>query len=258
MGIVEINLRDGSAWVVEQSKAPPLTAKVLLEKGQPIQTVECLHHGQNFHVDVRHGMPLSLSIKRAQVLEQYRDDPDLETKLRQLMLSRMIADPLLSYEGEGEGEPVEELGSYLDAFWTAYSDLNHPRQDAIYQVAVRRVSPVEVAAMLRNTFEAYPVGRSSVPFDQITDADALEREAREKAEFRVLVTSTILDPITSLNGEDHRPDTEKDETAAYPIESVSERVLTTLHNAYKAFNVPEAGSNALRMFQRRKRNGSRT
>ena len=56
--VVEINFKDATAQVVQDSDAPKLTKKVLKEKGAPIQTGKTTFDGAAMEVDMYHGVGL--------------------------------------------------------------------------------------------------------------------------------------------------------------------------------------------------------
>ena len=159
--IVEINFRDKSAYVVEASNAPILTHEVLDTKGKPIKSVEVDFEGEKPVVYVRDGKPFSLEIEeeRLRIALQKRvdaigaeDTPEAKEKhsklltehsktIRQLTVSKMIANPQFSYNGVGKGRPVEELVLLLNMLFEAYAIVNFPEADEKYQVTVLRGVP---------------------------------------------------------------------------------------------------------------------
>ena len=135
-------------YVVEASNAPILTHKVLAEKGKPIKSVELDVDGEKPVVHVRDGKPLSLEIAEDQLTIAHRervdaigaeDTPEAKAKhsklitqhdkaIRQLTVARMIAAPAFSYNGVGEGSPVEELKLLLFTLFEAYAIVNFPQR----------------------------------------------------------------------------------------------------------------------------------
>ena len=260
--IVEINFRDKSAYVVEASNAPILTHKVLAEKGKPIKSVEIDFDGEKPVVHVRDGKPLSLQIAEDQLTIAHRervdaigaeDTPeakDTHSKLltehdkaiRQLTVARMIAAPEFSYNGVGEGRPVEELKLLLFTLFEAYAIVNFPDADEIFQVTVLRGVPGEAAIMLQQGFELYPLGDPGKKMVDLSDADILKLEERTRAQRRVLTSSLIPGLNLSYNGQGNKN--------AFPVEDISERYLQTLFEAYRVVNIPTARRDALLRFQR--------
>ena len=127
--VVEINLRDQTARVVERSDAPDLTAEVLAEKGTPIKTVEMVFDGQVWQIGVRHGKPMQVEVAHSRLLDAFQeriaDSDELtaallearETAVKCLLVASMIVDPktghrpIFSYQDQGEGEgdaPIED------------------------------------------------------------------------------------------------------------------------------------------------------
>ena len=247
--IVEINLRNQTARVVESSDAPELTAEVLAsEKGKPVQPVNLIFDGQKWSVHVRHGKPLHLQIKHEKLLEDYKDKkitPDMlrerDTAVKHLLLPEMIADPQFSYEGEGEGHPIEECSPILlNALWEAYLAIHSPTEDDIYQTTVLRGTPLHAAILLGESLELYPTPLDK-KFADMSDDEIEATCKRSTAQRRILVASMILSPALLLNGEGKQ--------GAYPIEDISEWMLQTLFQAYRVTNIPEAGIQALHRFQ---------
>ena len=261
---VEINLKDGSARVVETSDAPKLTKKVLKEKGAPLQVGRTLFDGAAMEVDMWHGMPLSVDLARSNLIALYKDRiqedysafVERELAIKHLVLASLIPDAF-SYEGTPKGlPPIEDCSEVLiGALWDAFLQLHFPALDDVYQVQVMRGIPQDVYAMLGNTFEMYPVGEK-LKTDQMTP-DAIETYVnRANAQRAVLVSSLILEPCLSYNGEGN-------EKHPYPVEKLSERMLQCLDNAQKASNTPAGGQDLLNRFLQyqhvriRERGGSR-
>ena len=245
--IVEMNLKDQTAWVVESSDAPELTAEVLAEKGKPIQSVNLIFDGQVWRVHVRHGKPLRLQIKHEKRLADSKEKkvtPEMlrerDTAVKHLLLPEMIADPQFSYEGMGKGAPIEDCSRILlNALWEAYLAINAPLEDEIYQTTVLRGTPLHAAILLGESFELYPAPLEK-KFADMSEDEIEAIEKRSLAQRRILVASMILSPAFSLNGEG--------KAGAYPIEEISEGMLQTLFQGYRVVNVPEAGRQALNRF----------
>ena len=248
--IVEINLRDGAARVVEKSKAPKLTKKALREKAAPIQTAEFLLDGETLEIGIQHGKPMLLDLLHAEILNRYEtgdlSDPavlsERETEIKHLLLSEMIPNPVFSRKGDpADGEPIEEISQILlNGLWQAYTEINHPIQDDWYQVKVLRGVPLDTLNMIGKNLEMFPTSGYLDENDLTPDEYEAISEAYDQQRL-IVVSSMILDPSFSLNG----AGTGKH---PYPIEDISEKVLQTLNNAYRVVNVPEAGYDALRRF----------
>ena len=256
--IVEINLKDGSARVVETSDAPKLTKKALKEKGAPLQVGKTLFDGAEMEVDMWHGMPLSVDIGRSNIVALYKDRiqedygsfVERELAIKQFVLASLIPDAF-SYEGTPKGlPPIEDCSEILiGALWNAFLELHYPVLDDIYQVKVVRGIPEDVYAMLGNTFEIYPVGEK-LKTDQMTP-DAIETYVnRANAQRAVLVSSLILDPCLSYEGEGQGKH-------PYPVEKLSEWMLQCFDNAQRASNFSAGGQNLLNRFLQQLQNRAR-
>ena len=259
--IVVVNFKDESARLVESSDAPKLTADVLKTKGKPVKTVEMYFEDQIFQVEVRDGKPLSLEVEQMKLLLEYEgqegDRAAMEERDRiiaNLLLGKMMVDPLFSYKGEGEGTPIENRSSIMiEALCNAYNAVNHPTKDEIFQVTVRRGIPADTYALFGESFEWYPVGGKSKKYVDMSEDELAAAEARNSAQRQVLVAKMILDPRLSYKKADA---TEREETEAsdpdetYPVEALSERYIKTLHEAHRVVNIPEAGLKALQQFSR--------
>ena len=210
--IVEVNLKDATARVVESSEAPKLTEEVLEEKGAPLQVGKAVFDGADIAVDMWHGVPLVLEIGRSRILDIYkeRDTHDItvfterEVAVKRYLLAGMIPETF-SFEGKPAGLPaIEECSDILlSALWDAYMDLHFPIEDDIYQVQVMRGVPFDVNQMLGKTFEMYPVG-GKVNTDGMPDDEVEAFVERSDAQRAVLVASMILDPKLSLADEERK------------------------------------------------------
>ena len=257
--IVEVNFKDATAQVVQSSDAPKLTKKVLKEKGAPIQTGKTTFDGAKMTVDMYHGVGLTLELLRQQVFDAYKDrnledlttfvERDLEVK--RLLLSGLIPDTF-SYQGNPvDLPPIEDITDILlNALWDAYVDLHFPLDDSIFQIQVVRGIPLDVNQMLQNTFEMYPVG-GKVDTEGMPDDEMEMFVERSDAQRSVLVSSMIVEPKLSFNGEGvgKHP---------YPVEKLSEWFMQCLHAGYRASNVPVGGQAALQRFLRQFTDRKRT
>ena len=270
--LVEINLRDQSAQVVETSKAPKLTHGILKEKGKPIKSVEFFFDGDEWTVYVRDGRPLSLDIAEDRIRADYKkrlekiskeDTPEtkakrtllireMNTAISQLTIAKMITDPVFSYNSDGDGHPIEKQTRILwNALTEAYQVVNHPVEDSVFTVEVSRGVPGETAILLLQGFEAYPLGSLGKKTIDLSDTEIDQLEASNLAQKRVMVSSMLLKLNLSYNGHGRKN--------AYPVEEICGRFLETLHNAYKVSNIPAERLQALRRFPRvGNRDGNRT
>ena len=278
--LVEINLRDQTARVVETSNAPELTADVLAAKGKPIRTVELVFDGQVFQVGVRHGKPMHVEVAHSRVLNAFKEQmgeadeltpallEERDTAVKRLLVSLMITDPvtthpMFSYENVGVGHPIEDCSQILlNALWEAYTAIQFPREDDIYQVQVLRGTPLDIALLLGETFEAYPVENLGKKFIDMSDRELEAVEKRSLAQRRVLVALMLPDVPLSLNGQERSeksasafeskaegndlaaeslPNPDFSAEGATPVEDLSEAMLATLFEAYRVANIPAAG-----------------
>ena len=252
---VEVNLRDGRAWIVERSDAPHLTAEVLAEKGQPIQQAAFLFEGELWEIELWHGVPFSLEMEKAALLAAYKSqdltDPRVlrqrDTEVRRLILSGMIAYPVFSYKGQPEGGyPIEDCSALvIQELWKTYHQLHFPMADDIYQVEVLRGVPEDTFILLGDTFETYNVGGKAIA--EMADSEIKTFVQRLDEQRAVLVPSMLLSPklTTAAAVEDGS------ESEGYPIEQLSEFMMQVLFNAYKVSNVPKARAEQLRRFPRK-------
>ena len=267
--IVVVNFRDESARLVESSDAPKLTAEVLKTKGKPVKTVEMFYEDQMWTVEVRDGKTLSVEVAHLKLLLEYGDQEgdraameERDRVIANLLLGKMMVDPLFSYKGEGEGTPIENRSSIMiEALCNAYNAVNHPTKDEIFQVTVRRGIPADAYALFGESFEWYPVGGKAKKYVDMSEDELAAAEARNSAQHQVLVAKMILDPRLSYKKADAteieaETESEQDrttsasETEAFPVESLSERYMKTLHEAHRVVNVPEAGLKSLQRFSR--------
>ena len=258
--IVVVNFRDESARLVETSDAPKLTVEVLKTKGKPIKTVEMFFEDQMWRVAVRDGKTLSVEVAHLKLLMEYGDQEhdraamdERDRVIANLLLGKMMVDPLFSYKGEGEGEgpPIEARSPIMiEALCNAYNEVNHPTEDEIYQVTVRRGIPADAYALFGESFEWYPVGGKSKKYVDMSEDELAAAEARNSAQRLVLVAKMILDPLLSYTPVADNEEPSENDTEGYPVEDLSERYIKTLHEAHRVVNIPEAGLKALQQFLR--------
>ena len=262
--IVVVNFKDESARLVESSDAPKLTADVLKTKGKPVKTVEMYFEDQIFQVEVRDGKPLSLEVEQMKLLLEYEgqehDRAAMEERDRiiaNLLLGKMMVDPPFSYKGEGEGTPIETRSSVMIASLAeAFSAVNSPEEDAIFQVTVRRGVPADAFAITGETFEFYPVGGKQKKYTEMSEEELSAEMARNTARRQVLVPAMIVDPKLSytpvtVDASEEAVDLPAEEdTEGYPVGLLSERFMRTLFEAHRVVNIPAAGVAALQRFLR--------
>jgi len=263
--LVEVNFRDASARLVETSDAPKLTRDVLETKGKPVKTVEMFFDGEIFSVKVFDGKPLSVEVTHLKLLMEYADQEgdraameERDRVIANLLLGKMMADPVFSYKGEGHGPPIEARSAIMiEALCNAFAEVNNPTEDEIYQVTVRRGIPADAFALFGESFEFYPVGGTSKKYVDMSEDELSASEARQSAQRRVLVAKMIVDPELSYTPMADGEETPSvDDTEGYPVELLSERYLKTLHEAHRVINIPEAGLQSLQRFLRTNRDPS--
>lgn len=263
--VVEVNFRDMSARRVETSDAPKLTKEILQTKGKPVKTVEVFLNGKMFQVSVRDGISLSVEIDRLKLILEYSEgkkglsraeEEEMNRAVMNLMISKMMVDPQFSYQGEGEGIPIEERSSVIvSGLSDAVAEANYPEADDIYQIQVRYGIPADAFALFGKGFSFLPVGKPGKKFVDMSSEELLAEETHQVAERQVLIPKMILDPVLSY-GEVER-DTidlmnidavDLSDIEGYPVELLSERYQKTLYAAHKVINVPSAGMASLQRF----------
>ena len=263
--ICEVNFKDMSARVVESSEAPKLTVEVLKTKGKPVKTVEMFWDDQMWQVKVWDGKPLEVEVAHLKILEEYlgqEQDPvamdERDRAVANLLLGKLMYDPPFSYQGQGDGSPIEARSAIMiDALCSAYASVNNPAEDLIYQVEVRRGVPADAFALLEDTFEWYPIGRESKKYVDMSEDELAAAVASKTAQRQVLVPKMILDPVLSYKEVDASEvdvavieNIEIAETDPYPVEYLSERFMQTLMEAHRVINIPDAGLKSLQRFLR--------
>jgi len=248
--IVEVNFSSQNARIVGTSDAPKLTLDVVREESAPIQPVKMVFDQQEYRVDVRMGVPFSVNARHSQLIQRFNDLPDTPENnakrnraVKNLYISEMIDNPKFSFDGQGEGRPIEDVSDVLaDALFSAYVEKNQPEEDQIYQVTVLRGQPIHTAILLQDSFDAFPAPLQREVHD-MTQADIEATTQRSRKQREILVSSMVFPEgfSFSLNGEGS-------EGELYPIEQVSELWLQALHAAYRASNIPEVGLSMVSRF----------
>ena len=272
--IVTVNFKDMSARVVESSEAPKLTVEVLKKQGKPIKTVEMFWDDQMWQVKIWDGKPLDVEIAHLKILEEYlgqEQDPvamdERDRAVANLLLGKLMYDPPFSYQGQGDGSPIEARSAIMiDALCSAYASVNNPAEDSIYQVEVRRGVPADAFALLGDTFEWYPVGGESKKYVDMSEDELAAAVAQKTAQRQVLVPKMILDPVLSYKEVDASEvdvvetieDIDIAATDPYPVEYLSERFMQTLMEAHRVVNIPDAGLKSLQRFLRANADTQRT
>lgn len=263
--VVECNFRDMSARVVESSDAPKITREVLETLGKPIKTVEFFYQTSFFQAAVRDGIPLELEIKQLKTILEYADrekDPvaieerDLQTT--RMLLSEMLVDPAFSYQGKGQGVPIESRSQVmLNSLSEAFNSVNSPEKDMIFQVTVRRGLP-EDRFHIFGDFEWYPVGKAGKKYTEMSEEELSAEMAQNRARRQVLVPAMIVDPALTWTRveEGEVVEVPEDPDAPYPVELLSERFMQTFNTAHRVVTTPEAGLQSLQRFLRANRDES--
>ena len=216
--IVEVNLKNSQVRIVESSDVPELTHDILAIKAKPIQIVEIPYNDKTYQVHIRHGKQLGDELKFKRIKLEYGEDASIN-----FMLSKMIADPLLCWNGEGEGYPIEDI-SYLlkDKLCEACLAVNDPTEDDIYQVEVYLGVPNEVLEVVHTLLPTQS-------FYEMTDDELIKNEKIYHITRQKFVVATIASPVLS--------ESECERNDAYPVSSISEGMMQTLFNAVNVVNV---------------------
>ena len=255
--IVEVNFATQTARVVNTSDAPKLTLDVVKEKSAPIQPEKIIFDQKEWQVMVKMGVPFAVNAKHSKFVEQAKDTEDpaelkaLDNTVKNLYISEMIDSPKFSFEGKGEGKPIEECSDILrDELYSAFSRKNNPLVDDIWQVTVLRGTPIHTSILLTDSFSIYPAPLQKRVVD-MTDSEIEQTTQRSLSQRRILVSSMVFPSgfTFSLNGE-------VSEGELYPIEDVSELFLATLYKAYRVANIPEAAIASLHRFPEVGRNNN--
>ena len=318
--IVEINIANQQATLVETSDAPPLTVEVLAEKGKKTKTAELVFEdiqstGEPPEIEVLNGVPFSVEVARTKILREFqnketkKDEYEKNLAVLRLLVSKMVVAPKFSFRGKGEGSPIEEQSDLLlEAFYESIlksaspptmvgthkdltalleslnekraslekdlaekksavkkapgpkrkalnteiqeltQSLNNTRAGAeltelaithVYQVKVLRGTPLH-AALLSDSFEFYPTSEGK-PLLECSDAELDAEIERREAERYAFVSSMILSPSLSWNGEGKE--------GAYAVELIGESMMQGLYNAHTAVNVKPGGLAILQRFR---------
>ena len=245
-----------------------MTADVLKTKGKPVKTVEMYFEDQIFQVEVRDGKPLSLEVEQMKLLLEYEgqehdraamEERDLE--ISRMLFSGMMVDPPFSYQGEGEGIPIETRSSVMIAsLAAAFSAVNSPEEDAIFQVTVRRGVPADAFVITGETFEFYPVGGKQKKYTEMSDAELSAEMARNTARRQVLVPAMIVEPrllYTPVFDESEETVDASEAAVDLPAEADTEgypvgrcyrsgSYAHTFNEAHRVVNIPAAGVASLK------------
>ena len=216
--IVEVNLKNSQARIVESSDAPELTHDILAIKAKPIQIVEICYDGKPYQVHVRHGKQLGDELKFKRIGIEYGEDASIN-----FMLSKMIANPLFSWNAEGEGYPIENISHLLkDKLCEACLAVNDPTEDDIYQVEVYLGVPDEILDVVHTLLPTQSP-------NEMTDDDLIKNEKAYHIAQQKLVVAMIASPVLS--------ESECERNDAYPVSSISEGMMQTFFNAVNVVNV---------------------
>ena len=277
--ICEINFSTQTARIVGTSDAPKLTLGVVREHSAPVQPAKMIFDQQEHRVNVKMGVIFSVNARHTQLLKRFEGKPILDDKgehvldknkepkreplspeksnqlnraVKNLYISEMIDAPQFSFEGEGKGTPIEDVSDVLaDALFSAYVEKNQAEEDNVFQITVLRGQPIHAAILMQDSFDAFPAPLQK----EVASMSPQEIEMttqRSLAQRRILVSSMVYPEgfLFSLNGEGG-------EGELYPIESISELWLQTLHAGYRASNIPEAGLQIVSRFSVSNGNGNR-
>ena len=263
--LVEINFKDQTAEIVEKSKAPKLTQKVIKEKGKPIKSVEMIFDFQPWTVYVKDGITLGVDIGRRKIVNSFADRlkalqeagetpkskayqevlREREEAAKRYLISKQFDAPMFSYGG-GEGTPLEEQSQLLiNALYNAHVTVSHPLDDQIYQVRVMRGVPIETSILFQQGFEVYPLGKFGKQMLELSDAEIEAMDATNIAQRRRAVSSMVMSVTGKKQMFSYKGKGVKN---AIPVEDISETFLQTLYAAYRIVNVPSAQLSQLQRF----------
>lgn len=255
--LVEVNFRDMSAQLVDSSDAPKITRYVLETLGKPIKTVEFFYRDSFFQAAVRDGIPTELEVQQLKIFMEYADREnnsasrvERDMEVNRLVLSKMLVDPAFSCQGIGEGVPIEKRSQVmLNALAEAFSAVNDPQDDRIYQVTVMRGLPEDKFTLFAD-FEWYVVGDQKKTYLDMSNEELSSEMAQLQARRQRLLPAMIVDPKLTWTrvdeGEVAEPvEPPADADAPYPVELLSERFLQTFENAHKVVTTPAAGLRSL-------------
>ena len=132
--IVEINIANQFAIVVESSDAPELTAEVIAEKGKPTMTVDLDFEGQPLTIEVINGVSFAVEVERSKRLRDFegrdltpKEAYDRNLSILQLLVSRLLVSPKFSFQGEGDGVPIEKQSEFLlESFYKVVAEVTAP------------------------------------------------------------------------------------------------------------------------------------
>ncbi len=216
--VVEVNLKNSEACIVESSDAPELTHDLLAIKAKPIQIVQLTYDGKPYHVHIRHGMRFVDELKSNRIRSEYGVDASTN-----FMLSQMIASPKISWNGEGDGSPIEDIPPLLkDRLAEACLAVNNPTEDDIYQVEVCLGVPDDI---LKTANTLFPTQKPN----DMTDADIIKNGKAYNMARQTLVIAMLASPVLS--------ESECEETDTYPVSGISEGMMQTLYNAVCVVNL---------------------
>ena len=216
--IVEVNLKNSQARIVESSDAPELTHDILAIKAKPIQIVEIPYDGKMYQVHVRHGKQFRDELKFKRIELEYGSDAGVN-----FMLSKVITDPQLSWNGEGDGYPIEDISYRLKVkLCGAALAVNDPTEDDIYQVEVYLGVPDAIKEVVKALLPAqHP--------NEMTDNDLIKHDRAYCIARQTLVVAMIASPVLT--------ESECEGTDVYPVSSISEGMMQTLFKAVSVVNV---------------------
>lgn len=233
--VVEINISKGIATIVEDSEAPILTAEILKERAQPVRYEKLYFDSKVFRVGILHGIPLEVSLESDQLRKTFMDVENTvenhdaqETELQQLLLARMVVDPIFSFKSERKGAyRIEDCSPLLlQSLWGTYCAVNNSNKDEIYRVEVKRGVPLRVSQRIFQMEQRCTP--SNKPFDEMLSSDR-QQSARWDFETRAIYLSEMIESPSLMFKNEPAPD-------QYDIELLSEAFQVALYKAYQVVN----------------------
>ena len=132
--IVEINIANQEATLVESSNAPELTAEVLKEKGVLTVSGTIDIEGNPVDVEVLNGIPFVIEMEKSRINTEYADrkltekeEYQRDLNILRLIVSRLYVLPKFSYDGSAGSYPIEEQSDeLLESLYLSMSSLITP------------------------------------------------------------------------------------------------------------------------------------
>lgn len=232
--VVNVNLSKRSAVITSESDAPLLTAGVLLEKGDPTDTV-IMDVGANspLELEILKGIPFHVEAAQLRLVSQNKDlsDTELEIAEARLLATKLITFPKFSYKSRKRKGviPLEDYpDDYLSVLMMACDAVNNPESDDVYQVRIRRDYPVETDKRVMAVFKRFPKATQWIARQPalLTPQQAKMVEHLRSALREIVLEDLVISPNLFLNNsKKERIDD------GFPISVLAESIQQTLFSA---------------------------